>query len=78
MYSCTLIRLYYCSVLYMKGSILPDMWKVACIVPIYKGKGSKDDAINYRPIKLTSVICKLMKSIIIQNITQHCLKNNFI
>ena len=29
---------------------LPDIWKAACIVPIYKGKGSKDDVINYIPI----------------------------
>ena len=33
-------------------------WRKALVVPIFR-KGSKSDASNYRPISLTSVLCKL-------------------
>jgi len=36
---------------------LPDDWKKANITPIYK-KGSRSEAGNYRPVSLTSVVCK--------------------
>ena len=42
---------------------LPDVWKSAIISAIHK-KGSKSQAINYRPVSLTSFVCKLMESII--------------
>ena len=57
---------------------LPEIWKIACITPIYKGKGSKHDVANFRPISLTSVICKIMESIIKDRIMQHCTDNNLI
>ena len=44
---------------------LPDIWKTACIVPLYKGKGARDEITNYRPISLTSVICKIMESVLL-------------
>ena len=42
---------------------LPSDWKKANITPIYK-KGSRNEAGNYRPVSLTSVVCKLLESII--------------
>jgi len=42
---------------------VPDSWKLAIISPIYK-KGSRSDPSNYRPVSLTSVCCKVMESII--------------
>ena len=36
----------------------PSTWRKALVVPIFK-KGSKSDASNYRPISLTSILCKL-------------------
>jgi hypothetical protein len=43
---------------------LPTLWKMANVVPIYKGKGSAAKAVNYRPVSLTSLCGKLMESII--------------
>jgi len=48
---------------------IPQIWKDATIIPVYKGKGCKQTCSNYRPISLLSVIGKLFASIIL-NITQ--------
>ena len=42
---------------------VPSQWLEAYITPIYK-KGLKSVIGNYRPVSITSVICKMMKSII--------------
>ena len=47
---------------FMNG-ILPYDWRIANTVPIHK-KGSKAEPNNYRPVSLTSAVCKLMGSII--------------
>ena len=40
---------------------LPKQWKIAHVIPIFK-KGNRKDPANYRPISLTSCVCKLMES----------------
>ena len=57
---------------------LPDIWKTACIVSLYRGKGARDEFVNYRPISLTSVICKIMKSVIKVKLIDHCVVHNLI
>ena len=52
---------------YRSGKV-PDDWKLALISPIYK-KGSKHEPGNYRPVLLTSVACKIMESIIKDEVT---------
>ena len=42
---------------------LPSDWKMANIIPIFK-KGSQNIAENYRPISLTSTLCKMMEHLI--------------
>ena len=42
---------------------LPDEWRTAHIVPIFK-KGNRTDPANYRPVSLTSVPCEIMETII--------------
>ncbi len=52
-------------------------WKSANVVPIYK-KGDKSKAGNYRPILLTSVIGKLLESILTKHIANHLETNKLI
>ena len=61
----------------MKEGIVPCDWKVACVSPIYK-KGSKNIAENYRPVSLTSIICKLMESFVKKSIMKHLQDNNLL
>ena len=42
---------------------LPEDWKTANITAIHK-KGNRKLASNYRPVSLTSLICKKMEEII--------------
>ena len=56
---------------------VPKEWKNANIPPIFK-KGSKLGAGNYRPVSLTSVICKVMESLIGDKIVEHLNKYELI
>ena len=40
--------------------IVLDAWRLAHVIPIFKGKGSKFLVENYKPIILTNVFSKLM------------------
>ena len=51
------------------GSVPAD-WRDAHITPIYK-KGEQYDPANYRPVSLTSVVCKLLEHIIVSAIMRH-------
>ncbi|KAK3095451.1 hypothetical protein FSP39_014814 [Pinctada imbricata] len=55
----------------------PKDWKQANIAPAYK-KGDKYKAINYRPISLTCICCKLMEHIITSNIMTHLEQHNIL
>ena len=56
---------------------VPDEWKLANVTPIFK-KGSKAEAQNYRPISLTSVVGKLMESLIRDKTVAFLESNNII
>ena len=43
----------------LKEGVVPFEWKEANIIPLFK-KGSRNKSENYRPVSLTSVICKLL------------------
>merc|ERR1712082_30343 len=42
---------------------LPKIWKKANITPLYK-KGNKSNPLNYRPVSLTSIVCKILETLI--------------
>jgi len=47
----------------LSDGVLPDEWKQAHIFPIFK-KGQRNQASNYRLISLTSLVVKMLESII--------------
>ena len=54
---------------------IPKAWKSANITAIFK-KGNRKLASNYRPISLTSIVCKLLESILRDNIVEYMESNN--
>ena len=57
--------------------ILPQRWKDAAVIPIYK-KGKKSTPGNYRPVSLTSILCKVTESIIRDHIMDHLYRNRLL
>ena len=56
---------------------IPADWKKGRISSIFK-KGAKNRAENYRPISLTSIVCKLMEKFIKQEILDYLLENDLL
>ena len=54
----------------LNEGVIPAFWKSSAIVPIFK-KGSRCNALNYRPVSLTSVPCKTMERIIIGKLQEY-------
>ena len=50
--------------------VVPDGWRIAIITALFK-KGDKKSASNYRPVSLTSILCKLMEKLIRKRIVEH-------
>ena len=59
----------------LEQKAIPDSWKQGHITPIYK-KGCRLLSSNYRPVSLTSLIVKVMESIIKDNISSYMCNNN--
>jgi hypothetical protein len=60
-----------------RQSYIPPVWKSALVTPVYK-KGDRTNPSNYRPISLTCVLCKVMESIIKDQLTAYLHTNNII
>ena len=56
---------------------MPDDWKLANVTPFLK-KGSKSLPCNYRPISLTSVVCKMLETLIRDKLVNHLEENNLL
>ena len=57
---------------------VPTKLKLAEIRPIYKGKGSKKECNNYRPISILPSISKILEKIVYERLINFILKNNIL
>jgi ribonuclease HI len=60
------------------NAILPSVWKLSIVVPLHKTGKSKTDTQSYRPIAITSHVCKLLEKIILNRLSHYCDKNGII
>ena len=58
----------------IKTASIPNDWKEGNISDIYK-KGNKSLLCNYRPISITSILCKCMERIIRKHIIEYMKEN---
>lgn len=56
--------------------VLPIEWKIGKIVPFHKS-GDKHSPLNYRPISLTSIPCKILEHILYSNLATFLESNSF-
>ena len=61
----------------LNARLIPAEWKSANVTPIFK-KGRKQDPLNYRPVSLTSVPCKVLERIIKKRLVEHLENNNLL
>ena len=59
----------------IRESKLSRTWKTALISVLFK-KGDKTLASNYRPVSLTSIICKVFESIVKDHLVEYMVLNN--
>ena len=58
----------------LKEGFVPFEWKEANIIPLFK-KGSNNKSENFRPVRLTSVICKLLQRLIKDHMVDFLVKH---
>src|SRR6218665_1083993 len=61
----------------MQTGGVPQEWRDALIVPLFK-KRNRSDPCNYKPVSLTSVVCKVMERIVKDNVMEHLNEYNVI
>ena len=60
----------------MNNGTLPGDWKTAMVIPIHK-RGDRSLVTNYRPVSLTSVVCKQMEHVITSYLRQVWVKKDW-
>ena len=61
----------------LQTGLLPALWTESIIIPIFK-KSSRFNPLNYRPVSLTSVVCKIMERVLAEYLWEYILANDLI
>jgi hypothetical protein len=57
---------------FVEGTGIPESWHTSHLIPIYKGKGAKDDLNSYRGITITCCLYKVYAMILNTRLDRHC------
>jgi hypothetical protein len=77
---CADILCYPLSLMFIKSfklGIVPTAWKYANVTPIFK-KGEKSNPGNYRPISLTSLLCRVKEKLLRDEMMRYLLMNRLV
>ena len=72
-FSTSLAKLFNLSLELVEEGKVPSEWKEANITPLFK-KGPRNKPENYRPVSLTSVVCKLLETLIRHHMVKFLVK----
>ena len=61
----------------MKQKVVPEKWKHAYVMPIYKA-GNKGEANNYRPISVLPTISKILERVVKHQLQTHLASNKIV
>ena len=62
----------------LNTGLIPKVWSICLIQPIYKGKGSVNDPDNYRGISLISCLSKIFTAVINNRLTLYLNESNML
>ena len=51
-----------------ENGVVPEYWRSAVIIPLYKGKGARTECKNYGVISLLSVLGKIYTGILVHRV----------
>ena len=61
----------------IRSNKFPTKWKIAKVIPLYKGKGSKFDSKNYRPVAILPILSKVLERAIFIQVVKYMDTNNY-
>ena len=61
----------------LSSGFIPKDWKIAHVIPIYK-KGDAQLPSNYRPVSLTSLLCKVLERVVRKQLISYLFDNGII
>lgn len=62
----------------LESGIYPEKWKESIIIPVPKPNRDQSNPCNYRPISLTSTLCKLMEKVVNKRLLWYLNHINFL
>ena len=63
---------------YLRNGRVDIRLRTGCAIQLYKSKGARTDANNYRGITLIDIICKIYCELINRRIVRHCEEHGFL
>ena len=61
----------------LKSNKIPEQWKIARVSAIHK-KGNRKLVSNYRPVSKTSIVCRVLETIIRNSMVEFMVSNNLL